>query len=162
MVWSRTRPLVGAVLLLVLVLTACGNPFPADPDDTLHRVRGATLRVGLSPHPPWTTVDPDGRPSGREVDLVSEFADRLDAEVSFLVGGEEQLVTRLGQGELDLVIGGLTADTPWSDKVAVTRPYVRTVDTVGEPVELVMAAPMGENAFLRSLETFLHATVPAP
>lgn len=148
------------MLLLVLVVTSCGRPFPADPDHTLERVQGNTLRVGVSPHPPWTEIGPGGRPTGREVALVRGFADRLGAEPIWVAGGEEQLVTAMEHHELDLFIGGLSADTPWSDKVAVTRPYLRTTDARGDRLELVMAAPLGENAFLRSLETYLHEAVP--
>ncbi|HYI58631.1 MAG TPA: transporter substrate-binding domain-containing protein [Microlunatus sp.] len=143
------------VLCLVLTLASCGVSIPADPDDTLERVRQGTLRVGVSPQPPWTGVDAAGEPVGRDVDLVADFAAGLGAEVRWVVGGEEQLITALEHGDLDLMVGGLTKDTPWTDKAAVTRPYAHGVDATGEPIELVMATPMGENAFLRSLETFL-------
>ncbi|HEU5484287.1 MAG TPA: transporter substrate-binding domain-containing protein [Microlunatus sp.] len=149
------RALVG-LLLATLALTSCGLSVPADPEDTLERVTQGTLRVGVSPQPPWTGVDADGEPTGPEIDLVTGFAERLDAEVDWVVGGEEQLVTLLEHGDLDLVVGGFTADTPWSEQAAVTRPYHEGVDATGESVELVMLARMGENAFLRDLETFLH------
>lgn len=152
----KRRSAAGLVLGLALVLPGCGISIPADPDGSLQRVSGGTLRVGVSPHPPWTVVDGTGDPTGDEVELVTEFAQRIEAEAVWVVGGEEQLIARLEHEQLDLVIGGLTADTPWSEKVAVTRPYREVTDSVGEPAELVMAAPMGENAFLRALEMFLH------
>ncbi len=152
---SRVLRTVLGVLCLVLTLASCGVSIPADPDDTLERVRQGTLRVGVSPQPPWTGVDAAGEPVGRDVDLVADFAAGLGAEVRWVVGGEEQLITALEHGDLDLMVGGLTKDTPWTDKAAVTRPYAHGVDATGEPIELVMATPMGENAFLRSLETFL-------
>ena len=55
------------------------------------------------------------------------------------------------------MIGGLTADTPWAKKAAVTRPYAKVRDSTGEEVELVMAAPLGENAFVLTLERFLQS-----
>lgn len=152
----RRLLVIWIMVTAALSSTACGISVPADPDDTLERVRGGTLRVGVSPHPPWTEVGADGRPAGREVELVTAFANQLQAEPEWVIGGEEQLVTRLEHGQLDLVIGGITADTPWSDKVSVTRPYLEATDAAGKPIKLVMAAPMGENAFLRSLEVFLH------
>ena len=42
------------------------------------------------------------------------------------MGGEETLIGRLERGELDLVIGGLTADTPWVEQAAITKPYAET------------------------------------
>lgn len=146
----------GLLVAVVLILSGCSISVPTDPDGTLARVSGGTLRAGVSPHPPWTLVDGTGRPTGQEVELVDEFAQRIQADVVWAVGGEEQLITRLEHDQLDLVIGGLTADTPWSEKVAVTRPYRGTTDAVGRPVELVMVTAMGENAFLQELERFLH------
>lgn len=150
------------LLTAALVLSACGRAFPADPDHTLDRVRGGTLRVGVSIHPPWTTLTADGRPSGYEIDLVEALAERLEANVDWSLGGEEPLITRLEDGELDLVVGGLSPRTPWTDKAAVTRPYAGVSEPGAEPVELVMAAPMGENAFLRVVESFLHERAPLP
>lgn len=66
----------------------------------------------------------------------------------------------LEDGELDLVIGGLTADTPWSTHAAITRPYAETMDGRGRTVQHVMAARLGENALLVELETYLEAAAP--
>lgn len=89
------------------------------------------------------------------MDLVSDFAATIDADVQWSAGGEESLVHRLERGELDLVIGGLTAQSPWTAQVVLTKPYVTVPGPDGEPEDHVMAAPMGENAFLVKLETFL-------
>ena len=75
--------------------------------------------------------------------MVEEFAATLPAEVSWTVGGEEALIKRLEIGELDLVIGGLTADTPWAEHAAVTKPYGEATGPDGKRIELVMAAPPG-------------------
>ena len=139
----------------MLALTAgCGLSIPADPDDILARVTGTKLRVGVSPNPPWTELGETG-PRGTEADLVKAFAQTLDAEVEWVVGGEEALIAALEHGELHLVIGGLTAETPWVEQVAITKPYAETRDARGERQELVMAAPPGENAYLLRLEKFL-------
>ena len=152
------------VLLLVAVLTpllaGCGGNFPADPEGTLERVTGGTLRVGVSPNPPWTEISTEGKPTGTEVRLVEDFATTLPAQVSWTVGGEESLIKTLENGGLDLVIGGLTADTPWTDYVAITKPYADATGPDGKPIELVMAAPLGENAFLLRLEKFLLSRSP--
>ena len=147
------------VTLLVTVVTAlfagCGVTIPTDPEGTLERVSAGTLRVGVSPNPPWTEATQGAEPTGTEVRLVEEFATGLPAEISWTVGGEESLVKMLEIGELDLVIGGLTADTPWADHVAVTKPYGEATGPDGKRIKLVMAAPPGENAYLLTLEKFL-------
>lgn len=51
-------------------------------------------------------------------------------------------------GELDLVIGGLAADVPWTSQIALTRPYTTAEGPDGAPVDLVMGVRPGENALL--------------
>ena len=138
-----------------LLAAGCGLTIPADPERTLERVTGSTMRVGVSPNPPWTDVSETGEPSGTEVDLVREFAGTLQAQVEWVVGGEQPLIAALELGELQLVIGGLTSETPWTEKAAITKPYAETQDPEGRRKKLVMAAPMGENEFLLALEKFL-------
>jgi polar amino acid transport system substrate-binding protein len=138
---------------LVVALSGCSVSIPADPDGTLDRVRTGVLRVGISPNPPWTVTD--ANLSRTEVELVRGFADRLDADIEWTEGGEEMLVTSMERGELDLLIGGLTAKSPWVDKVALTAPYAQSTDDHGKTHDHVMAVPMGENAFLFELESFL-------
>lgn len=145
------------VAATALVVGACGVTVPTDPDGTLDDVRGGELRVGVSPHEPWTVVPPGGTPTGLEVDLVEGFAATLDADVTWTTGGEEQLVGDLEDGALDLVVGGLTASTPWTSKAAVTVAYVTVTDPDGKPEGHVMLTPMGENAFLVELERYLLA-----
>jgi polar amino acid transport system substrate-binding protein len=144
-----------AVVLLAVVLSGCGMSIPADPDGTLDRVTGGTLRVGVSPSAPWTETEGAGDPGGSEAALAEEFADHLDAEVEWTEGGEADLVSALERGELDLVIGGFTDTTPWTSKSAMTQPYAESTDEEGTTAKHVMLAPMGENAFLVELERFL-------
>lgn len=148
------RAVVAAVVGGVL-LTGCAGAFPADPDGTLNEVRGGVLRVGVSSHAPWTDVGPGRAPSGLEVDLVTGFAESLDAEVEWTASGEEDLIGQLERSELDLVVGGLTAASPWAEQAALTYPYTTVTGPDGAPEAHVMAAPLGENAFLVALERFL-------
>ena len=150
----RTRT-TAALLLVVLALTAVScSSVPADPEQTLDRVTGGTLRVGVSHAPPATDVG-GAEPAGPEADMARDFAQSLDAKVEWVEGGEEYLMEALKHGDLDLVIGGLTESSPWTDKAALTRPYAESTDSWGNQQKHVLAAPMGENAFLSRLEQFL-------
>jgi polar amino acid transport system substrate-binding protein len=153
---ARTVRLLLALLLLCPVL-GCAGRFPADPDHTLDRVTGGVLRVGASPHDPWIVWAGEPEPTGREADVVRRFATTLDAEVAWSRGAEEELIARMERGELELVVAGLTAKTPWVDKAAVTKPYAEAIGPDGSTEQHVLAAPMGENAFLVALERFLEA-----
>ena len=157
----RRIGLLPVLTMAIFVLLGCGLSIPADPDHTLQRVRGGVLRVGASPSEPWIVWGAEREPSGVEADLVRRFAASLDARVEWTRGGEEALIDRLERGALDLVVGGLTAKTPWVEKAAVTKPYL-TEQTPEGKQEHVMAAPLGENAFLVALERFLLSQPTAP
>lgn len=149
------RKLVPALVVLVCA-AGCAAQFPADPDGTLDRVTGGVLRAGISPSPPWTVLAAGTEdPTGAEVDLVEDFAASIDADVVWTPGGEEELMAQLERSELDLVVGGLTATSPWTSHAALTYPYTTTTGPDGTQEKRVMAAPLGENAFLVALESFL-------
>jgi polar amino acid transport system substrate-binding protein len=145
------------LVLAGAVLGGCGVTIPTDPDGTLDRVRDGVLRVGVSVDPPWTELGRSDAqaPTGIEPDLVAAFAASLDADVDWTTGGEASLIRELESGKLDVVVGGLTAESPWTDHAALTRPYVTVSGPGGEPEPHVMAVVMGENAFLVELERYL-------
>ncbi|WP_141935421.1 hypothetical protein [Microbacterium sp. SLBN-154] len=157
---NRSRPrrrgvLAGALLGVILLLAGCGQPLmPADPDGTLVDVQGDVLHAGVTPNGDLMDVAGD-EPHGDEADAIRAFAASLDADVDWTVGPEEALVRGLEGGTLDLVAGGITDQTPWTDKAGVTRAYREVVDDQGRTHLLVMLVPLGENAFLSELERFL-------
>jgi len=151
----RSRPVaVVAAAVSVLLLAGCGIRIPADPQGTLDRVDGGVLRAGITPNGDFVRLDGDS-PSGSEIDALIAFADSLDAEVDWTVGSEEALVRGLESGDLDVVAGGLTDETPWTDKAGMTRPYGEVTLADGSTAKVVMLVPLGENAFVSRLETFL-------
>lgn len=155
---ATRRSVLAAVLAAAgTVLAACtSSGYPADPEGTLDRVTDGILRVGASHHPPY--VDATGpEPRGSEPDLVRAFAAERNATIEWTVSGEEALMTALKKGDLDLVVGGLTKESPWSTDAGLTRSYAETAGPDGKTVELVMAVPLGENQMQTTLEEFLDA-----
>lgn len=153
---GRTGTAIAMCIGAVLVLAGCGLHVPADPNGTTARVEGSVLRAGAVPEPGLVEVVRD-EPAGPLVDMVDDFAREHDASVDWTVGGEEMLVTLLEEGELDLVVGGITAQTPWADRAAVTRGYPQLDGADGR--EIVMLVPLGENRFLSEVEMFLDEEV---
>lgn len=131
-------PRLPALLAAAVLLAGCG--LPRDPEGTLARVEGGTLRAGITQSEPWALVG-DGSPSGVEVALVERFAEELGARVEWVDGSEAELIEALHVHELDVVVGGLTADTAWQDQAAITRPYTvtRTVVAVSPGASLPAA-----------------------
>jgi polar amino acid transport system substrate-binding protein len=137
--------LAALIVAVLLAVGAAGCGIPRDPESTLDRVRGGTLRAGITASEPWTTLE-GGRPGGVEVELVEQFAHELGAKVEWVDGSEAELIGALEVRELDLVVGGLTADTPWQSKAAITRSYATTRVVVAVPAS---QPPPGDIAGLR-------------
>jgi polar amino acid transport system substrate-binding protein len=145
----------GVFLALTLLLSACD--FPSDAAGTLDRVEGGMLRVGVTVNAPWVAAV-DGEPGGLEPDLVRQLARNLSAEIDWVQSSEATLVRLLRDREIDLLIGGLTEDSPWGSEVGFTQPYARASSGPGRPSEAhVMAVPPGESAFALALDRFLQA-----
>jgi ABC-type amino acid transport substrate-binding protein len=153
----------GLLLAALVFLSGCGTSFPADPEGTLEKVQGGTLRVGVSPHPDRVRITPSGSGNdvrndavqGADADLVRSFATRLGAGIEWKQGTEQVLAEELKHGGLDLVIGGLDDKTPWVTHAGLTRPYAESRDQRGDRHKHVMLVPLGENAFLLELDKFL-------
>jgi polar amino acid transport system substrate-binding protein len=91
------------------------------------------MRVGVAEHRPWTTLPAGGGAGGIEGALVAELARELGARIEWVRATESQLLEALRERELDLVIGGLTDDTPWKQYVALTKPFYTDTIVVGTP-----------------------------
>lgn len=139
-------------MLCATMLSACSLTVPTDPDGTLSTVSDGTLRVGVSEEPGLVWVN-DDVPTGPLPELVEVFAAQVGATPAWTVAGEQTLVQMLEEGELDMAIGAFRGDTPWSDRAGITRAYSDLPGIEGR--EVVMLAPLGENAFLSRLEHFL-------
>ena len=123
---------VTAILLLVAVAaTAC--QYPRDPDGTLNRVDGGVMRVGVTEADPWVLLEGDRPVGGAEVELARRFARDVGARIDWVQGSEEELVDAAKEGQVDLIVGGLTSKSRWKKDVAFTRPYVQTRTVVGIP-----------------------------
>ena len=146
-----------SLLLSTLTLAACG--LPRDPEGTLDRVRGGTLRVGFVVDTPWVTEAGQGA-GGIEGAIAAELAHTLGARIAWTHASETPLLTALHDGDLDLVIAGLTKASPWAAKASFTRPYyVDTATVHGKRTEIphVVAVRPGENAWQVHVERVLEA-----
>ena len=121
------------VLACLVAVLAAGCQYPRDPDGTLDRVQGGVMRVGAVEADPWVIIEGDEPTGGAEVELVRAFAERLDARIEWLQGSEEELVDAAKEGQVDLLIAGMTNRSRWKKDVAFTRPYVQTRTVIGAP-----------------------------
>ncbi len=96
------------------------------------------------------TRSPEGK-----ADIVSAYAQTLGATVEWTAGAESQLMLALDEGDLDVVVGGIRSDSPWSSHAALTRPHAQSIGPDGDVEDLVFACRLGENALLTNLERFM-------
>ena len=146
---NRLSPL----LVLTLLTAACAD-FPRDPDNTLKRVeRQGSFRVGL--------VEPlDEAGSGPDVDaLLQRIGAASHASPKLVRGGAEPLLSKLEDGELELVIGRFEKKSPWAPLVTIGPPLRK--QRQGK-VEFHLAPVMrnGENAWIALVEREVRNLAP--
>jgi hypothetical protein len=127
-----------------LALAGCDR-LPRDPDGTLDRVKAERrFRVGL--------IATGGTPAGleRETEFLRRVATATGAAPALEEGASEPLLLALEDGELDLVIGPLSPESPWVGRVALLRPIGETL--APQHVLLTPIARNGENRWIMLLE----------
>jgi polar amino acid transport system substrate-binding protein len=135
--------------LLLFLLTACDD-LPKDPDRSLARIQTEKLmKVGILKNKPWASYE-KSQAEGIEVALVKEFSKTLNAEPHWQTISYDEAMKALKKGDLDIVIGGLCADTEGKNKIGLTRAYFKE-----DECDHVMAVRNGENRLLVTLERFL-------
>lgn len=143
-----------ALFVCFMILAGC-DEYPKDAQGTLETVQSSQiLRVGIIRHKPWAYQD-GSKPQGIEVEIVSGFAQSVNARPQWRFLSESQATENLKNYEIDLVIGGLTEDNPRKKEIGFTRSYLITGDDKKD--RHVMAVPKGENRFITVLEKFLKA-----
>jgi hypothetical protein len=145
--------------LLILLSTSGCDRIPRDPDGTLERVAAeGSFRVGvISPGPDWSDA-------GSYDAFLRHLAQRTRAQPRIVQGPTERLLSGLEDGELDLVIGELSAESPWRSRVTMLPP-LEAQRSAGPPLELTVAARNGENAWIATLfdaTTATHLKAPTP
>lgn len=79
---SFTRALSSMLAISMLVaFGGCG--LPRDPEGTLERVSGGTLRVGVAGHEPWVVLE-GSEPTGIGSEIVKLLADEINAVIEWL------------------------------------------------------------------------------
>lgn len=145
-----------AVLGGITMLVAGCASIPVDTAGTSARISGGEIRIGITHNPPWTDTSSSGVATGTEVQLMEEFAESMDAEIDWVHGSEGVLTDALREGDLDIAIGGFTADTPWTDRAAVSDSYREVRNDRGVVEKHVVLTRLGENRLLVELEEFLR------
>jgi len=83
-----------------------------------------TLRIGMSAgQPPFNVRNRDGKIIGLDVDLAGLLARALGVELEIVAMPFGDLLSALEDGEVDLVISGMTATLQRNMRAAFVGPY---------------------------------------
>lgn len=134
--WKFTH--FGVLLLLVFFCGACN--FPKDPNNSYENAKKSSLRVGIVPKT-------DSINTSFEKNLITDFAEQEGLKASFFTDNESELVKKLENYQLDIVLGGFEKKSNWKTKVGMTKPY---------DDKHVLFIPRGENRLLFQLEKFIQ------
>lgn len=153
-----TRTICQALVVLLGVALLQGWRYPQDIEGTLEEIENGVMRVGVTESAPWVIRTADG-PAGIEVEIITELARELNAEVQWHWGNETNLLDALSRRQLHLVIGGLTQNKRLPVVSAPTNPYYKSRITVGFPqaeAETMPASLAGVTVAIEPLSTLEH------
>ncbi len=127
----------GILMMLVFLFNACS--FPKDPNNSFENAKKSSLRVGIVPNT-------DSITTSFEKNFVENFAKKEGMQTQFIADNETELVKKLENYQLDIVLGGFEKKSNWKKKVGMTKPY---------DDKHVLFIPRGENRLLFHLEKFI-------
>lgn len=136
-------------LLPIMLLAGCSD-YPRDIEGTLDRVAArGTIAVGI-------IAGADDAADRPKIDAyLARVARAAKAQPRLTTGAAEPLLLRLESGDLDLVIGEISSDTPWKTDVAVIEPITTRPQGDAE-LALSPIARNGENRWIMLLERELR------
>lgn len=143
--------LMRAVILYWVValgmLAGCDD-FPKDMAGTTEGVLSSgTMRAGIVA----------GGPKDEQRTLIARLASSLDVDASVFTGSTEDLVHRMNNGKIDILVGEFAADTPWKSQVAMTDP-VRAINPPADQPVMRAIVRSGENRWLLKVAKILRKT----
>ncbi len=132
-----------ATLALLLALSSCAG-FPRDPDGTAERVRAEKgFRVGL--------IDGGGEARVPVRAFLARVESLAGGRAAVERGPAEPLLTKLRDGDLDLVVGIMSPTSPWEAEVHFL-PALRERVAPRLYERLVPMARHGENRWIALLD----------
>ena len=106
--FAKMLPVIAAVVLVALFLANCGsNSDSKTPTNTTQR---PVITVGSADYPPFIDMDNNGSPTGIDMDIMREAADRIGYDIEFVSINWEDRNELLASGEIDCVGGGFTVN----------------------------------------------------
>ncbi|MEX0965853.1 MAG: transporter substrate-binding domain-containing protein [Bacteroidia bacterium] len=124
-------------LLAITLLFACDD-FPKDPENTLERIKGKTIRVGIAEDGKWSGYY-TGEAIGIEAEIIKAYAKTLNANIEWYPGSQEHLIGLLKEYQIDIAIGGFTESSVFKSHAGFTQPYFTERIKIGAPSNITIS-----------------------
>ena len=118
-------------VLLLLVLNGC-DQFPKDPNNTLEKISGKKLKVGIAESGEWASYK-DGVATGIEVEIIKGFAESIKAQIEWVPGSQDHIINLMSEHEVDICIGNFTKKSPFKKHAGFSIPFYTEKIKVGAP-----------------------------
>jgi polar amino acid transport system substrate-binding protein len=146
---KRIFSLVALVMVLSLVLTACGGGAGSHLDVIK---KAGVIKIGTSAdYPPFEFVDGSGNKTGFDIDLMTEIAKRLGVKLEWVDMPFDSLIAGVQEGKIDASISAFNYSEERDKVVDFTDPYYTSEDafTVVEASTMAIADPQKDLAALK-------------
>ena len=123
--FRRISLIMATLMLLMVMLTACGGNTTESGDNSLQRVldAGKITVVGSGGYPPFNYFDENGNVVGFDVDVGKEIADRLGVELDYVTSDWDGLVEGLRNKRYDGILGSMAITEKRLEVVSFSDPY---------------------------------------
>jgi polar amino acid transport system substrate-binding protein len=110
----------------LLILLVLGFTFNANTQEILNKVlETGELRIGMSgDQPPFSMTASDKTMFGLDVDMAKGLAENIGVKAKLVKMDFKDLIPALQNGEIDMIISGLTMSIDRNKKVAFVGPYI--------------------------------------
>lgn len=118
--------------LFFLFLFTVTTSFTANAQDIINQIieRGE-LRIGMSgDQPPFSMTATDGSLFGLDVDMAKGLAENIGVKATLIKMNFKELIPALQNGDIDMVISGVTMTLERNIKVAFIGPYLISGNTI--------------------------------
>lgn len=107
---------------LFVVVAGCKTAFEPELAGKLGKKE---LRVGVEPNFPPLIFKKDGKIVGIEADLAKELSDILGVRIVFVETEWSKLIPTLNNGQIDIIMSGMTNTKERAEQVKFIEPYIR-------------------------------------
>ena len=122
---------LSVIVTLLLIFAGCEN-YPKDPHNTLEKIKGDTIRVGIAESGQWASYK-DHSAQGLEAEIIKTYAQQINATIKWIPGAQEDLINLMKKYEIDIAIGGFTNSSVFKKHAALTQPFYTEKIKVGAP-----------------------------